>query len=42
LGSVSLFQEMNTSIEQGCSHLIKTYNKDIYLVTKDIYFTQAV
>jgi len=40
LGSVRLFlkKEINTFIQQGHIKLIKSDSKDIYNVTKDVYF----
>ncbi len=37
------FKERNTFINQECNKMVKTVGKDIYDVTKDLYFkTNAV
>ncbi len=33
-----LFKEINTFIQQGCIKLVKTDNKDLYIVLKPFYF----
>ncbi len=38
LGSVRFVEEINTFIQQGCITFTKNDNKDIYNVTKNIYF----